>query len=264
MQMTAAAPAQDTARRVTMLLRDGVTLPEIAEASGLSIQALEGLAARQEPISLHVKRGVERAWTHHMLPVPSGQARQRVRQMLTCGFTADEIAAAAHLPADTVTLLAKPLPLVSAHTDRAIETAWTGLMNSLVPVAPTRRRIRELLDLGFGLDDIADAAGLPAELIALLDRTCRRILPRLEQAVRAADVKLMGPPVPPDDIDDVLVERIMTGRYEGRMRKPERREAVRRLYLSGLPIAKIAEMLQVTPKTAAADLDALGVERRPG
>lgn len=131
-----------------------------------------------------------------------------------------------------------------------------------MPAYAAVRTVRELLDCGLTIEEIADAADRPPAVIEALLQT-QLISQATAEAIKVADEKLMGPVPPPDDIDEVVVERLMYGRrYSGPVRVAERREAVRRLRLAGHSATDIAGRLHVPSRMVQRDVSLLGLSRR--
>ena len=256
MKTDAAVPCEDTARRVAALLAAGITVPQIAEVSHLSNQDIRELRTRKEPVPGYVARAVELAW-EHLHRAPPRFTRRRVAEMLDAGITVVQAASASGLSPAEIRALRMQTQPVTPGTERRVKAAWEAL---LLRPAPTACRVAELLALGFTVDLIADVAGLPAGIVGRLPQRKERIPFYVAEAIERADEYLTGPPTPDDDIDEVLIERIIDGCFEGKPPEPERRQAVRLLYESGLSVSAISDRLHLAPATVRGDLDALGVE----
>ena len=124
----------------------------------------------------------------------------------------------------------------------------------------TRQRLVDLLKCDLTLAEIADAAGWPVEQVAaaLYQPTVHW---RLHQAICHADRELMGPTPGWDDVDEVVVYRLVNRHpLATPPRKAERREAVRQLRLNhGMTWPQIAEHLGILQRTVHRDMVALGL-----
>ena len=127
-----------------------------------------------------------------------------------------------------------------------------------VDAGPTVRRLHELADCGITLSEIADAAGRPLEVIAVV-QSLRMVSPATAAAVKRADELIMGPFPGGDDIDEVAVERLVAGNPPDRYSRAERREAVLRLRGLGLSLTDVADRLRIRRRLVCSDLAALGL-----
>jgi DNA-binding CsgD family transcriptional regulator len=131
-----------------------------------------------------------------------------------------------------------------------------------VPAEATARRIRELLACGVTIGEIAAAAGRPPGVVALLT-SLHWVSDATARAVEDADRLLMGDSPPPGEADEVVIQRLAAGGYDGPATIAERREAVRVLDGQRLGTAEIAARLGTTPRTARRDRARIRRDGRP-
>lgn len=118
----------------------------------------------------------------------------------------------------------------------------------------TAERLRELAWEGFTLEEIAEAAGCPVDVIQDLYGDGTRY-PGACKAVLRAWRRLAVP-----DIDEIAVERVLDGDYPpDRLTPAERREVIRQLRLCRHTHRQIAEHLAVNPRTVNRVIVSLGL-----
>lgn len=128
-----------------------------------------------------------------------------------------------------------------------------------VPAGDTARRVREMLACGVTIDELARESGLRSSLLRALPRYTGEVPRHVARAVELADEALMGPPPPRDDVDEVVVERLIAGTHTGPSRPAERRAAILALRASGVSVKQTAIRLGLNEQTVWRKLRDLGL-----